>query len=74
MPTNQTHQPKLANRVWVVVQKERAMYLEKGMAQRGQSFFEVVSIHLPFHKIFFLKVNNLTVAQSKTFGENLLNW
>ena len=73
MPTNQTHQPKLANRVWVVVQKERAMYLEYGMVQRVQSFFEDFSIQLPFHKISS-QGNNLAVAQAKTFGEYLVKW
>ena len=34
------------------------------MAQRGQSFFEVVSIQLQFHKISS-QGNNLAVAQAE---------
>jgi hypothetical protein len=43
------------------------------MAQRGQTFFEVVSLQLPFHKISS-QGNKLAVAQAKTFWENLVKF
>ena len=42
------------------------------MAQRGQSFFEVVSIQLQFHKISSQGNNLAVVAQAKTFGKYLV--